>query len=88
MSTDDKLDAIWKEVSLIRTEQAKANVEIARLIVREEQNIVVVKDLSIRMQIQEAFKNKTMGVVAIIGILIGGFATWLISIINSLLKHS
>lgn len=72
MSQEEKLEKIYQAVIDMR-------IELATLITKQEQHRIEIDNHTEQIDDLSAYKNKTLGVVGIIGLVLGLFASWLIS---------
>lgn len=73
MTIEEKIEAIHEGVQDIK-------LELARSIVHQEQHKEFIDKHDNRISILEAHKNKSLGIVATIGLIFGSIVTWLMHI--------
>jgi hypothetical protein len=75
MTNEQRIEDIYKGVQDIK-------IELAKSIVRQEQHRAEIDEHEDRITILDAYKNKTLGIVGLIGVFFGVIAGWLVHILT------
>ncbi len=75
MNTDDKINAIFKNVNDIK-------IEIAKALVHQEAHKELLKTHEGKITTLEAYRNKTIGVASVVGLFFGAIGAGIVSLIK------
>ena len=78
MSMEQKVDKIFDMIKEMSDKQGSANIEIAKLVIHQEQSKNEIKDLTIRMAAQEVWKNRSNGALYVLGGLSGALIGYIL----------
>ena len=79
LSREDKIDKTYDML-------LKLSTEIAKVVGQQENHKEILKTHEEKITVLDAYRNKTLGVVGIIGIFMGAIAGWVITHIHKLIN--
>ena len=79
----EELDEVVKDSKKIVSDIQDVKIEMAKYISRQEGHTSTLKTHSDKIDILDAHRNKSLGIVAIIGVFVGSIATWIIHLLSS-----